>query len=149
MPLHYPLIDRQLLSSFRLVHAGYNSLVMLLFFYHGWLGMKIRRARKAKGPLPFPLIKRHRKGGPVLAAMGIFGFCIGFTLVMLDSGRALEFPSHFLVGCTIVLCLIATFVLSRRIKGPDSPYRTPHFFLGVAILCLYLVEVFLGLGVLL
>ena len=68
---------------------------------------------------------------------------------MLDSGRALAFPSHFLVGCCIVLCLISTFVLSRKIKGYDSPYRTPHFYLGIVILCLYLIEAVLGLGVLL
>jgi len=147
--MEYPLIDRQLLSYLRLAHAGFNSLVMLTFFYHARLGMTIRRARKAHGPLPFPLIKRHRREGPILAALGIAGFCIGFTLVMLDTGRVLEYPSHFLAGCTIVLCLITTFVLSRKIKGPDSPYRTPHFYLGIAILCLYLIEAVLGLGVLL
>jgi hypothetical protein len=53
------------------------------------------------------------------------------------------------VGCLIVLCLVTTVVLSRNIKGPDSPYRTPHFILGIAILCLYLIEVVLGIGVLL
>ncbi len=147
--MQYPLIDRQLLSSLRLVHAGFNSFVMVMFFYHARLGIAIRRARRAHGPLPFPLIKRHRKGGPVLASLGIAGFCIGFTLVMLDSGKVLQFPYHFFTGCTIVLCLITTFVISRKIKGLDSPYRTPHFYLGIAILCLYLVEVFLGLGVLL
>jgi cytochrome b561 len=109
----------------------------------------IRRARMAHGPLPFPVIKRHRKGGPVLSALGIVGFCIGFTLVMLDSGKVLQFPLHFVVGCVIVFCLIATFIISRKIKGPDSPYRTPHFYLGIAILCLYLINVVLGLGVLL
>jgi hypothetical protein len=147
--MQYPLIDKHLLSSLRLVHGGFNSFVMVLFFYHAHLGMAIRRARKANAPLPFPVIKRHRKGGPVLAGLGIVGFFIGFTLVMLDSGRVLAFPAHFLVGCAIVLCLITTFVLSRKIKGPNSPYRTPHFTLGIAILCLYLTEAVLGLGVLL
>jgi len=52
------------------------------------------------------------------------------------------------VGCTIVLCLLSTFLISRKIKGPDSSYRTPHFVLGITILCLYLAEVFLGIGVL-
>lgn len=147
--MQYPLIDKHLLSSLRLVHGGFNTFVMVMFFYHAHLGIAIRRARMTRGPLPFPLIKRHRKGGPLLAALGIAGFCIGFTLVMLDSGKALEFPLHFLVGCMIVLCLITTFVISRKIKGIDSPYRMPHFYLGIAILCLYLIEVLLGLGVLL
>jgi hypothetical protein len=146
--MQYPLIDRQLLASLRLVHGSYNSLVVVLFFYHGWLGITIRRARKAKAPLPFAAIKRHRKTGPLLAVMGGLGFLIGLTLILLDTGNVLEYPSHFLVGCTIVLCLLSTVLISRKIKGPDSPYRTPHFVLGITILCLYLIEVFLGIGVL-
>jgi uncharacterized protein DUF4079 len=145
--MQYPLVDRQLLSSLRLVHGSYNSLVMLLFFYHGWLGITIRSARKSKAPLPFAAIKRHRKTGPVLAIMGGFGFLIGLTLILLHTGNVLEYPPHFLVGCAIVLCLLSTFLISRKIKGPDSPYRTPHFVLGIAILCLYLIQVFLGIGV--
>lgn len=145
--MQYPLVDRQLLSSLRLAHGSYNSIVMLLFFYHGWLGFTIRRARKSKAPLPFAAIKRHRKIGPVLAFMGGFGFLIGLTLILLHTGNVLEYPPHFLVGCTIVLCLLSTFLISRKIKGPDSPYRTPHFVLGIAILCLYLIQVFLGIGV--
>ena len=146
--MQYPLVNRQLLPSLRLVHGSYNSLVMLLFFYHGWLGITIRRARKSNGRLPFAVIKRHRKTGPALAIMGGFGFLIGLTLTLLDSGNILQFPAHFMVGCTIVLCLLSTFLISRKIKGPDSPYRTPHFVLGITILCLYLIQVFLGIGVL-
>ena len=146
--MQYPLVGRQILSPLRLVHGGYNSLVMLLFFYHGWLGVTIRHARKSKTSLPLGAIKRHRKTGPVLAILGGLGFLIGFTLTLLDTGNILEFPAHFMVGCTIVLCLLATFLISRKIKGPDSPYRTPHFILGIAILCLYLIQVFLGIGVL-
>ena len=80
--------------------------------------------------------------------MGGVGFLIGLTLALLDSGNILEFPEHFMVGCAIVLCLLSTFLISRKIKGPDSPYRTPHFVLGITILCLYLIQVFLGIGVL-
>ena len=69
--MQYPLIDRQLLSSLRFVHGGFNTCVVLLFLYHARLGITIRRARMAHGPLPFPVIKRHRKGGPVLAALGV------------------------------------------------------------------------------
>jgi hypothetical protein len=147
--MEYPLIDRTLLSKLRLVHAGFNTLVMLMFFYHARLGITIRKARKARGPLPFQLIKRHRKEGPILAGAGIAGFCIGLTLVLLHTGRVLEYPYHFLTGCVIVICITATFVISRGIKGSDSPFRTPHFILGIAILCLYLIEVLLGIGVLL
>ncbi len=147
--MQYPLIDRQLLAYLRLVHATYNTLVIALFFYHARLGIAIRRARRAHAPLPFQSIRRHRKGGPVLAGLGVLGFFIGFTLVMLDTGNVFEYAAHFLVGLTIALSIIATVFVSRRIQGPDSPSRTPHLILGIAILCFYLSEAFLGIGALL
>lgn len=146
--MHYPLIDRQLLSQLRLVHGGFNLCVMLLFFYHARLGLTIRRARTAKAPLPFFAIKRHRKTGPLLAMAGVFGYCAGLTLILLDTGNVLEYPPHFFTGSLIVILLIVTFVLSRMIKGQESPLRTPHAYIGIAILCLYVVEVFIGIGVL-
>lgn len=147
--MQYPLIDRQLLSNLRLVHAAFNAIVMFLFFYQARLGFAIRRARRANTPLPFPAIKRHRTRGPVLAVLGGLGFCAGLTLVLLDTGNVLEYPPHLFTGLTIVLLLITTYLISRKIKAQDSPFRTPHFILGIALLCLYLVEVFLGIGVLL
>ncbi len=145
--MQYPLIDRQLLADLRPVHGIYNAVVMLLFLYQGWLGLRIRRERRGRAPLPFPLIKRHRRMGPVLVILGGLGFLEGLTLVLLDTGNVLEFPPHLFTGFTIVVLLIATYKITRDIKGPDSPYRTPHFILGVAILCLYLVNVVIGLGV--
>ena len=147
--MQYPLIDRQLLADLRLVHGIYNALVMLLFLYQGWLGLRIRRDRRAHAPLPLPVIKRHRRMGPVLAILGGLGFLTGLTLVLLDTGNVLEHQPHFFTGLSIVVLLIATYRISRDIKGPDSPFRTAHFALGVAILCLYLVNVFFGIGVLL
>jgi len=146
--MQYPLIDRQLLADLRLAHGIYNLLVMLLFLYQGWLGFRIRRDRRAHAPLSLPVIKRHRKAGPVLALMGGFGFFAGLTLVLLDTGNVLEYQLHLFTGLTICVLLIATYRISRDIKGPDSPFRTSHFALGVAILCLYFVNVFLGIGVL-
>ncbi len=146
--MKFPLVDKHFLSYLRLVHAFYNASIMLLFFYHGWLGVTIRRRRKAGGPLPFPVIRRHRKMGPPLVVLGVAGFCIGFTLVLLDTGRVLEYPPHLFTGAAIVVLLLAIFAVSRRIKGPDSPYRNPHFTLGVMLLVLYVIEVILGVNVL-
>ena len=145
--MQYPLIDRQLLADLRPVHGVYNTIVMLLFLYQGWLGLRIRRERRARAPLPVPVVKRHRRMGPVLVILGGLGFMEGLTLVLLDTGRVLDFPPHLFTGLTIVVLLIATYKISKDIKGPDSPYRTPHFILGVAILCLYLANVVIGLGV--
>lgn len=131
------------------MHGIYNASMMLFFLYQGWLGFSIRRARKTGASPPFPVIKRHRKMGPVLAILGGLGFLTGLTLVLLDTGNVLEFQPHLFMGLIIVVLLIATYRISRDIKGPDSPYRTPHFILGVFILCFYFLNVIAGIGVLL
>ncbi len=147
--MEYPLIDPELLSYLRIAHGLFNFSVMLMFFYTARFGLQIRKARLSEAPPPAAAIKRHRLLGPRLAILGGLGFTAGLTLVLLDTGNILKYPAHFLVGTTIVTLLLTTFLVSRRIKGPLSPYRLPHFYLGLAILSLYLVEVFLGLGVLL
>lgn len=147
--MQYPLIDRELLADLRLAHGVYNTIVMMLFLYQGRLGFRIRRDRLAGAPPPFPVIKRHRQAGPILAIMGGLGFFAGLTLVLLNTGNILEYPLHLFTGITIVVLLIATYKISRDIKGPESSFRSPHFVLGIAILCLYFVNVFFGLGVLL
>ncbi len=147
--MHYPLIDPHVLANLRLVHGAYNSSVIALVLYHAWLGIRIRRQRLAGKPLPFPLIKKHRKLGPIIVVLGVAGFFIGLTLVLVHTGRLMEYPAHLFTGLAIVVLLLATFFISRRIKGQNSPFRTPHFIIGILILCLYLVEALLGLGVLL
>jgi hypothetical protein len=147
--MQYPLIDRQLLADLRLVHGIYNSFVVLLFLYQGWLGLRIRRERRARASQSVPVIRRHRRAGPVFALMGGFGFLFGLTLVLLDTGNILTYKFHFFTGFLIIVLLIATYRISRDIKGPDSPFRTLHYVLGIFIICLYCANVFLGLGALL
>jgi len=148
--MRYPLIGEGLLPPLRLAHGLFNFSVMLMFYYTASLGLKIRRARQKGEKRPPALIKRHRKLGPILAVLGTLGFCAGLTLVLLDTGNILKYPAHLTVGATIVSLLLATFLVSRKIKGTGpSPYRQTHFLLGLAILSFYLVEVILGLGVLL
>ncbi len=141
------IIDKQAIAYLRPVHGFYNIVVMFLFMYQGWLGIKIRKGRKS-GKQSIKAVKRHRKAGPVLVLMGIFGYLAGNTLVYLDHGHFLEHSLHFITGSFIVLSIITTFFISRRIKSPESPWRFPHFRLGILIICLYLIQVFLGLWIL-
>jgi hypothetical protein len=131
------------------LHGIYNGLVMALLFHQGWRGISIRRARLSKAPFPLKAVRGHRKRGPILALAGVLGFFFGIILVLIDTGRIFEYPPHLFVGLAIVLLLTGTFLISRKIKGPESPLRTPHFILGVCILLLYLFQSFLGLGILL
>lgn len=146
--MEYPLISRELVADLRIVHGLFNFAVMLLFIYTGRCGLMIRRARKNGTPLPVTAATRHRWLGPRLAILGGFGFAAGLALVLVDSGDVLKYPAHLLVGVVIVALLGATFLVSRKIKGPNSPHRDTHFRLGIAILSLYLLQIFLGLGVL-
>lgn len=132
-----------------ILHGIYNTLIALAFLYQGWLGLKIRKTRRTGSTKEFGVIKRHRGNGPVLVFLGILGYVAGATLVAIDEGHFFEHPLHHLVGMLIVCLLVATFLVSRKISSLVSPWRTPHFLLGLATLGAYFVQLFLGLNVLL
>jgi hypothetical protein len=138
-------LSKELISYLRLLHGAYNTIAILLFVYQGILGLMIRRSEKK----PLHMIRRHRKIGPVIAVMGIAGFIAGMTVALLEWGRILKYPLHFITGLTIVSLIISTFIISRKIKGPDPYWRNRHYALGILIICLYSVQAFLGLGILL
>jgi len=132
----------------RYAHGLFNSCVIILFIFQAFLGLKIRKIRKNGNAPDFKLIRKHRNFGPVVAITGIAGFFGGMVLVYFDEGHILEYPLHFSTGL-IISCLIITNVLiSKKIRGIDSPWRNPHFFVGVSIICLLLFQGFLGIGVL-
>ncbi len=147
--MEYPLISRELLAGLRLGHGTFNLAVLVVFCYTARLGWMIRQARKNSMPMPLRAVRRHRRLGPILAPLGGLGFAAGLILVLLDTGNIIKYPTHLLVGSAIITLLISAFLVSRKIRGQNSPYRDTHFRLGIAILGLYLVEIFLGLGVLL
>jgi len=143
------MISKQILANLRLLHGLYNIIIALLFFYQGWLGLAIRRQRKAGKSSGITSVKRHRKLGPVIAILSITGLFSGIILALIDKGNILEYPLHLVAGVILVLFILTSYSISKKIRGRDSPYRTPHFILGITILSLYLLQLFLGLGVLL
>lgn len=148
--MEYPLISKEILTPLRLAHGLFNFSVVLSFFYTARFGLLIRRARMKGAPQPVTAIRYHRKLGPILASLGAMGFVAGITLILLDTGNILKYPAHLLVGVILMALLLTTFLVSRKISGPEaSTFRQAHFLLGLAILSLYLLEVLLGLGVLL
>jgi low temperature requirement protein LtrA len=132
----------------KLAHGSFNTLLALAFLYQAWMGLRIRRGRK-KGEARPAVVKRHRKIGPVLVVLGVLGFCAGLTLVLIDKGQVLVYPLHLAVGALIVLFLLGQYAVSRRIKGLESPWRTPHLAIGVGIVLLYVFQILVGLSVLL
>lgn len=141
------MMDKQTIAYLKLLHGAYNTVMMLLFMYQGLLGLKIRRQR-VRGGQNSSIVKRHRKSGPVLALMGVAGFIAGMIVIYIDKGHVMEYPLHFLTGMSIAFSITAAFLISRKIKGADPQWRTPHVIIGIVMLCLYLVQVTLGIGIL-
>jgi len=131
------------------LHALYSGFIALLVFYQGWIGFKIRRERVAGRPPIVKVVKRHRKMGPVITIMGIAGFFAGAITVYLNEGRFFQHPIHFVIGLSIAAFVSTTFVISRKIRSQDSPLRHPHFIVGLVIICLYCIQIFVGISMLL
>ena len=136
-------MSRESIEYLKIIHGSYNSLVLLLFLYQGFLGFRIRKSGRND------YIKRHRQIGPVAALLGVSGFFAGMTVIYLDAGHILKYPLHFITGLTIASLIISTYLISRKIKGPDTYWRNRHYAVGILILLLYFIQAFLGLGVLL
>ncbi len=131
-----------------LVHGSFNTLMAIAFFFQGGMGLAIRRGRK-RGEPNVKAMKRHRRLGPFLVGLGIFGYCAGLILVLIDKGKVFAYPPHLIVGSVIVLFLLGQYAVSKQIKGLESPWRTPHLCIGCGIIVLYVVQAVIGVGILL
>lgn len=138
-------MSNEMIAYLKLTHGTFNTIVVVLFICQGILGLRIRRS-KARPP---DVIRRHRRLGPVAALLGISGFIAGMTVVFLHTGTVFKYPAHFLNGLAIVCLIAVTYAISRKIKGPAPEWRNRHFAVGILIICLYLFQVILGLGMLL
>jgi peptidoglycan/LPS O-acetylase OafA/YrhL len=137
-----------LIDLVKVAHGTFNLLIALAFLYQAGMGLAIRRGRKKGSPRP-TIIKRHRRLGPLLVVLSIAGYCFGLILVSLDKGHAFEYPLHFAVGSLIVLFVFGQFAVSKKIKGRESFIRTLHLLIGIGIVCLYALQMVIGVGVLL
>ncbi|MEW6520891.1 MAG: DUF4079 family protein [Thermodesulfobacteriota bacterium] len=142
-------VIRQMMPWLALGHGIFNVLVMVCFWYQGWLGHVVRRHRLAGEAPPLQTVRRHRRLGPWLVVSAAAGFLAGVLLVLLDRGRVIVYPLHFSLGLTLILVQGAAWAASRRIRARDAAGRGRHRLLGILILCLYPLQVLAGLGVLL
>jgi hypothetical protein len=132
----------------KVAHGSINAFLALAFMYQAWMGLTIRRARK-KGEPRSITIRRHRRLGPLLVVLGVAGYCFGLVLVYVDKRRLLEYPFHLAVGSLIVLFILGQYAVSKKLKGRKPSWRTPHLVTGTGIVCLYVLQTVIGLGVLL
>lgn len=129
------------------MHGTYNFSVFLFFLYQASLGFRIRKGRDAIAVNNASVISRHRKIGPLLAALGIGGYIAGVLMVFLDKGHILHYPLHFIVGMLIVLLIMSTVFVSRQIKAGETKFRNIHFRIGAVIILLYILQVSIGVGI--
>lgn len=142
-------MDKQLLLTIlKPAHGLFNLLVLTLFLYQAWEGILIRRARLGGSAIPFSAVKTHRKIGPISIILAIAGYFAGIFLVWYDTGDFVKHPLHLATGSLLILTILASYLVSRRIKADTPALRTVHFRLGIIVLTLFLVEIVLGLGIL-
>jgi len=138
---------REWIEVMRYFHGLYNVAIFSAFVYQGWMGWKIRQERLA-GTSQGAFVGRHRRNGPILALLAVLGYLAGNALVYLDTGHLYAYPFHAANGAGIVVLVLAAYLMSRRIRGAASPWRTPHLAAGVLILSLYVIQAALGLAIL-
>lgn len=143
------MIPKFLIPYLQLGHGLFNLGLFCAFMYQGWLGWLIRRDRQGKHARDFARVRRHRALGPILAVLLPVGYLGGLLLSYLNQGVWTKYPFHLATGSLLIVAVTSTWLISRQIRGDHSLWRTTHFVLGVAILILFLCQVFLGLNVLL
>ncbi|MFZ5907380.1 MAG: DUF4079 family protein [Nitrospirota bacterium] len=130
------------------LHGAYNVTVFIFLLFQARTGFVIRKGRTLGIPPGVESVRRHRKSGLALVPAGTLGFFAGLFLAW-EAGHIAEHPAHFAFGLLIVLLLMLTLLVSRKIRGRDSRWRTLHAVLGILIICSYTVQIILGLDIVL
>ena len=139
---------RGLVPYLQSAHASFSGALLLAFSVLGALGWRNRRDRTAGRQADFAAARRHRQLGPVLALLLPLGYVAGLGTVLVDHGIWLFYPLHLAVGTLLLIAVAATVLAARHIRGRVSPWRTPHFVLGLLTLALFFAQALLGLGAL-
>ena len=141
------MVSDRVVSTLQLAHVFVNSALFFALAYQGLLGWRNRRRRVAGVPPDFSVVKRHRALGPVLATLLPFGYLAGLITVYLHKGLWVRYPGHLAVGTILLVVVCSTYLVSKKIRGPQSPWRQAHVALGLLLLCTFLVQIYLGLNI--
>ena len=135
------------ISTLQLAHVSVNGALFFALVYQGRLGWRIRRRRVAGVLQDFNVVKRHRALGPILATLLPIGYLAGLITAYLHKGIWVRYPGHLAIGTILLVVVCSTYLVSKRIRGPQSPWRQAHFALGLLLLCTFLVQIYLGLNI--
>jgi len=137
----------RIISTLQVAHVFFNSALFFALAFQGLLGWRIRNKRIAGVLQDFSVVKKHRALGPILATLLPIGYLVGLITAYLHKGLWVPYPGHFTVGTALLAVVCSTYLVSKRIRGIQSPWRTPHLELGLLLLCVFLVQIFLGLNI--
>jgi len=140
---------KMLIPYMTIGHALFNTCMFIAFIYQAAIGWRIRKNRLSPDMPEAVKIRRHRKLGPVIAALLPLGFLAGLLITFLDESGMGQHPLHLGAGALLVAAVIATWLVSKNIKGTSSNWRTLHFGIGIIIIVLFIGQMFLGLNMLL
>jgi hypothetical protein len=141
------MVSDRLVAALQIAHVFANSALLLAFAYQGLLGWRIRSRRVAGVLQDFSVVRRHRALGPILATLLPIGYLVGLITAYLHKGLWVRYPGHLAAGTVLLVVVGSAVLVSKKIRGPQSPWRTPHFELGLLLLCTYLIQVYLGLNI--
>lgn len=142
-------MTREMVPYLQAAHALFGGLLLVAFVYQGGIGWRNRRQRIVGGRPDFTLVRRHRALGPVLALLVPVAYVAGVVTAVIDHGDWYFYPLHLLVGTVLLISLGATVLVSRSIRGLDTPWRERHYLLALATLLLFFVQALVGLAALL
>lgn len=141
------MVSDRVVSILQLAHVLFSGALFFAMAYQGLLGWRIRHRRVAGVLQDFSVVKRHRALGPILATLLPIGYLAGLITVYLHKGLWVRYPVHLAGGTVLLAIACAVVLVSKKIRGAQSPWRTRHFELGLLLLCAFLVQIFLGLNV--
>ena len=148
MQMPYGETFQSVISSIKYAHGSFNAILLLIFLYQGWLGLRIRGRRKSGKPSEVQFAVRHRNLGMFLPFLVIAGFGGGIGAVFLSLDDFFVYPVHFLNGLALSFLVVATSLISKKIRARENEWRNIHYYIGVTIIFLFAVQVYFGLSML-
>jgi len=141
------MVSDGVVSILQGAHVFFNSALFFALAYQGLLGWRIRKKRTAGVLQDFSMVQKHRTLGPILAVLLPVGYLAGLITVYLHKGLWVRYPGHLAGGTVVLAILCAVVLVSKRIRGAQSPWRTPHYELGLLLLGAMIVQIYLGLNI--
>ncbi|GAC1466095.1 MAG: DUF4079 domain-containing protein [Chamaesiphon sp.] len=123
------------------IHPIWMWILLVTAIYALYLGMQVRRTRKAEGELKKELIKRrfnirHHQIGSVFLALMVIGTLIGMGATYINNQK-LFFGPHLLVGLGITGLVAISASLSPYMQKGQDWARNTHIAVNVGLLGLF------------